>query len=440
MRSTSFVLVVMACYSPHVHEGSPCTTDDGCPSGQMCFDNVCTSSDPSCQCSGSALACAGGNEPCALGCVDTPEPHCALVAPSNRVDPASASGLTSTITIDGSAVFDGDTGTVTGVDGAVPYSLAGSIAVFSFHGLAITQNGSVRLAGSHPIAFLVDGDAMIDGVIDGGAGCGSGDRGCPGPGGGIGGTLGSAAGGCGAGGSGETTAPLGTAPDGGGGGGGAGGVGGAGGAVTLNGSNTTGGTGGASCIASALEPIEGGGGGGGGGPGAALEQPRGGGGGGAFQLTAMGTVTIGGTIGVPGGGGDGGTAGTGSGGAAAGAGGGAGGAVLIEATAVTITGTIAANGGGGGGGGVNTMVGLPGEDGRLDAMPAAGGSGAGTSGSGAAGGAGSADAAAGASVSGSVNAGGGGGAFGRVFIRAATLVMTSATLSPSAGTDTPHTR
>jgi len=175
MRSTSFVLVVMACYSPHVHEGSPCTTDDGCPSGQMCYDNVCTSSDPSCQCSGSALACAGGNEPCALGCIDAPQPHCALVAPSNMVDPASASGLTSTITIDGSAVFDGDTGTVTGVDGTVPYSLAGSLAVFSFHGLAITQTGSVRLAGSHPIAFLVDGDATIDGVIDGGAGCGSGD-------------------------------------------------------------------------------------------------------------------------------------------------------------------------------------------------------------------------------------------------------------------------
>jgi hypothetical protein len=447
MRLGAAWLALFACYSPHAREGAPCTDDTGCPTGQMCFAGSCTADpDPDCVCHDGMLACPDGDTACALGCLDTPMPHCGQLVPSNAL--SVGNGVVGAVTLDGDTIVDGDTGAITGgftraagsgVDADVAYEVTNSIAVFSFHALSVPASATIRIAGTLPVAFVVASTASIDGTIDGGAGCGSGDRSCPGPGGGAGATFADMAGGCGPGSAGETSAPA-AAPDGGGGGGGGGGAGGAGGAVTLNTVVTAGGSGGAGCMAAALEPLVGGSGGGGGGPGASLTMPRGGGGGGAFQLSVGGDLTIGGVITMAGGGGDGGGSGTGSGGASAGAGGGAGGAILVEATAITITGALAANGGGGGGGGVNVQLGSDGESGRADATAAAGGSAAGTSGAGGAGGAGSADARPGTSVSGSLNGGGGGGAFGRIFVRAATIAADAATISPAAGSDAPRTR
>jgi hypothetical protein len=447
MRLGAAWLALFACYSPHAREGAPCTDDTGCPTGQMCFAGSCTTDpDPDCVCQEGLLACPAGDTPCALGCIDAPMAHCGQLVPSNAL--SVGSGVTGAVTLDGETVVDGDTGAITGgftraagsgVDADVAYEVAGSIAVFSFHALSIPASATIRIAGTMPVAFVVASTASIDGTIDGGAGCGSGDRSCPGPGGGAGATVADMVAACGIGGAGQTNAPMG-APDGGGGGGGGTGAGGTGGSVTLNNVVTPGGDGGGTgCMADALEPLVGGSGGGGGGPGASLAMPRGGGGGG-FQLSVGGDLTIGGTITMAGGGGDGGGSGTGSGGAAAGAGGGAGGAILVEATAITITGALAANGGGGGGGGVNVQVGTEGENGRADAVAAGGGSGAGTSGAGGAGGCGSASAQPGTSVTGSLNAGGGGGGYGRIFLRAATLATDAATISPAAGGDRPHTR
>ena len=177
--------------------------------------------DPTCRCTASTLSCATGDTLCGLGCIGDPIAHCGKLVPSNSLTLDDTLGLASVVTIDAPTVIDGDTGAITGgltrasgsgVDADVRYEVVGSLAVFAFHGLAITQTGSVRLAGSMPIAFLVATTTTIDGTIDGAAGCGSGDRTCPGPGGGAGAIATAMPGGCGPGSGGVTTAPAKTAP------------------------------------------------------------------------------------------------------------------------------------------------------------------------------------------------------------------------------------
>jgi hypothetical protein len=99
-------------------------------------------------------------------------------------------------------------------------------------------------------------------------------------------------------------------------------------------------------------------------------------------------------------------------------GGGSGGGILVEAPVVEVTGTVVANGAGGNSG---CLFGTSGQDGRLDATPAQGGT-CGSGGSGGNGGAGSIAAGSGANVSlssGAALAGHGGGGVGRIRINTA---------------------
>ncbi len=143
-----------------------------------------------------------------------------------------------------------------------------------------------------------------------------------------------------------------------------------------------------------------------------------GGGGGALQISALGTITILGTLRANGGGGQGGCGVASNGGG----GGGSGGAIFLEALkGVSIQGSLHANGAGGGSGGSgNAMaIGNPGEDGRNDDKVAVGGAAlvsGNTEGIGGNGGIGATAPTAGLDNPSGGRSGGGGGAVGRVFI------------------------
>jgi hypothetical protein len=106
------------------------------------------------------------------------------------------------------------------------------------------------------------------------------------------------------------------------------------------------------------------------------DTPGGAGGGGLILVSCRGTVDVTGTIGAGGGGGSGGHD-SGTGIVVDGSGGGSGGYVVIQGASVSITGSIFANGGAGGGGcdlgTCGGQIGLPGQDGQLSLVPAAGG-------------------------------------------------------------------
>ncbi|HTL34272.1 MAG TPA: hypothetical protein VL326_14180 [Kofleriaceae bacterium] len=197
--------------------------------------------------------------------------------------------------------------------------------------------------------FFVDGDVVIDGLIDndgdyaGQAGAGAYRGGNVA----LGGTMG--LGGCG-GGNGATTGVGTSMVGGGGGGGGARSAGGAGGSGRDTATAAGGGAGAATCDPPMLlEPLVGGSGGGGGGNGACATPcaQAGGGGGGALQIVATGKIEIrtNGFIKSNGGGGGANATGSTNGG---GGGGGAGGVILLEAPTVIIDGLLNVDGGYGG--------------------------------------------------------------------------------------------
>ena len=397
---------------------------------------------PSCQ--GDVLTTCTGPTACALGCSEDGDPHCVAPTPSNGVDPGAADPLFGTTTIATDTTFDVDTGAITGglsraagtgVASGIGYVQAPAMAaggaplgIFVFHSATVEAAATVRFTGTRAAVWLVGDEATIAGTLDVAAGHDA--RSAPGPAGGAGGTLGTLAQGCGPGGFGSqgTIGPL---EDSGGGGGGAGTGGGAGGnAVTAAPpSRTPGGVGGKACLPDGLEPLQGGSGGGSGGPGMTARPSSGGGGGGALQITALGRLTITGTINAGGAGGEPGASAAVN--AGAGAGGGGGGAILLESPAVTIAATaiLAANGGVGGGGG-SPIDGMPGSNGGALAARAAGGSSGSPNGStGGAGGAG--ELLPDPGDDGTANAAGGGGAVGAIVIRARAL-MNSGLSSPPA--------
>jgi len=367
--------------------------------------------------------------------------------PSNSVECAlELAADTATITAD--AMFDTDTGAITGslvraagegVNGGVGFirapglALGPALGIFVFRDLTINEAVTARFVGTRAVVLLVIDTATIAGKIDVSAGRDL--RSMPGPGGGAGGTIDVPAQGCGAGGRGAAGTDTGDGGGGGGGGGKAGGQGGDG----LNRSDMVaarGGIAGKPCMPADLQPLQGGGGGGAGSPGKTVIPSHGGGGGGGLQITALGALMITGQLHAGGDGGDGGAASPpptlpDPAHAGAGGGGGSGGGILLEAPTVTISGSavIAANGGGGGGGGDGDTGGQPGSSAQVSTSPAPGG--LATMDDGVRGGSGGAAAA--ESTSGGTgisNGGGGGGGVGAIVVRGATRSLVG-TFSPA---------
>jgi hypothetical protein len=371
---------------------------------------------------GVLVECAGGaptTSTCPFGCASSGD-RCGAMVPSNvpagAIDPGAPD-----LVVEDEEVLDTDDCEGPGL------SLregAGGQTLCVLSGGDVTIAGTLRAEGDNPLVILAAGDVTLEGAIDlaarldepGAGGAAGGDGGGGGPAGGAAGASGSdgiqntgGAGGafCGGGGDGGDSGPNDRAMP------------------------VPGPSGPASIEPGELVPLLGGSAGGAG----AIPEwgGRGGGGGGALQITALGTVRIGGTIDVSGGGGGGGSwrnmeTALGNGGG----GGGSGGSMLIEAPSIVMTaGVVRAAGGGGGGSGASALFagaeGMPGADGRFaDLGRAAGGAGGtGSLGAGFAGGAGgggttpSGDAGEHATTSGG-EGGGGGGGVGCIVLRTAT--------------------
>jgi hypothetical protein len=442
-------IALCACYSPSATPGAPCGPGGECPSGLSCIDSRCeqpgstgdldaATSDAEgdavepCVCSGDALVCGATMTTCSDGCSSNGEPHCLTFTPLNGGAFSDADG-TSVFAVDTAYDIDVDTGEVveraggtklraagTGVMSGVYYEQVGSFAVFALSSLTVNTNGELRLNGTRPTIFIIDGDMTLRGLIDASGGCTNGSKSCAGPGGGAGGIApGGSAGGCGAGQPGDNADGTTIVHAKGAGGGGFG----------TNGEDGAGTTGsaGVACGSTTLVPLVGGSGGGHGGNviSTNLSGGAGGGGGGAVQISASGTIAIESmaTIDV------GGAGGAGDPGTTQGAGGGgAGGAVLLQASVVNVAGAIAANGGGGGG---HNAAG-DGEDGTRTAVPAKG---FGTSPS-YKGGDGGAGTIAPTGV-GAAHGGGGGGAVGRIRILGTSVDLGAGVISPPPVTGTP---
>lgn len=289
---------------------------------------------------------------CPLGCATTAE-KCVDVAPSNGLagylDQARDDATVRDVTFAGSSTIDTDSGVI--MNGDIPLDIATSVTngirVYMFKNLSI--QGTVKVTGTMPIAFVADGNVEITGIIDVSA-----DMYTSGP-GGV--TSGACIGG-------DIAGAQNNIPGGGGGGrfqpGGRGGN-------AYNGAS--GGAAGAARPEPTIEPLVGGCRGG-----EArylvfpTPPPNGGGGGGALQISATGRIelTATGKIDASGGGGS---------GPGPGPGGGAGGAVLLEAPIIVLDGPgVVISTKGGGGGGARGSTAAPGADGGTDPEPAAGGS------------------------------------------------------------------
>ena len=393
-------------------DGGP--VGDGPPDVQLPDAGSCVAVEASCA-SGTVLrdCTTVGQSPmdieCPWGCVASAGPvpaHCGVIVPSGGAVTASDLDPTGLLDIELQGTVDGSTGAISGLRGpgagviaGIGYEVKNGVAVFRFRSLHVV--GVVALGGTRPIAFVANGEVVIDAVIDA--------RGAPaclgrsgGPGGAAGGLKNDPGGGPG-GGEGMSNNNEG------GGGGGHGGDGGDGGGESDGGDRFG---------DDRISVLRGGGGGGGGGGGNNAGQ--GGGGGGALQIVSNARVTIAATGGINAGGcgGD-----SGDGGNDGGGGGGAGGAILLEAPVVTIGGILAVNGGGGG---ARTAAAI-GANATLDRIPAPGGTGTGTGGAGAAGG--ERDGSPGTGIT-----GGGGGGIGRMRFHTRTgmaSVAGAATLSPA---------
>jgi len=314
----------------------------------------------------------------------------------------------------GSYRFDTDRGmladsasTVTLPGALVPQSNGGPmVRVVNASRLTIDAGATVTVVGSHPVIFVVHGDAAINGIIDASAQVdGAGQR-TAGPGGNDASQCMTAIGK-------DGIDALVTGGAGGAGGGGYGANGGNGG----NGAGGAHGEHGRAVSDGMISPLRGGCHGGTGGKeflgvGGHGGQP--GDGGGAIEITALGQITINGTIRAGGSGG-------GVGGAglalvsAGGGGGGSGGAIVLDGATSTVTagGKLCANGGGGGEGGQTGMTSSPGLAATCTTTPAAGGATQADGGDGGAGGT-SGDGANGKDGNNGAAGGGGGGSVGRI--------------------------
>jgi len=240
------------------------------------------------------------------------------------------------------------------------------VVVVPLAGLTVEDMNTLKFTGSRPVVLLVDGDVVIDGMLDVSA-----DATVPGPGGDdpLEDSHDCALG----------TGEVGETDRGGNngaGGGGGGGFGQPGAAGSAGRAGGDGGAGGAAEGTDSLSPLRAGCAGGRGGNGwTSVDDLRwGGAGGGAIQISAAGDLTVGATGVIDAGGGGGSTS---TGGEDGGGGGGSGGGILLQAVTLAVTGAVVANGGGGAEG-MDTDSGngsaTPGQDGRPDDIAALGGS------------------------------------------------------------------
>ena len=170
-------------------------------------------------CTGSTLdRCFGPTLQCSLGCSTSGGAHCERVIPANGVpvDFVDSVSVATTVT-GGIAIFNTDTGEITGVvtrtagagvNANIRYEQVGSLGVFAFAGFAVDPSGEVRFFGSRPAVFYAGGDLSVGGKIDLSGGCYGITASCAGPGGGVGAVIGTLAGGCGPGGNGASSGPA----------------------------------------------------------------------------------------------------------------------------------------------------------------------------------------------------------------------------------------
>jgi hypothetical protein len=416
----------------------------------------CSPSETMCLGAGMLQQCTGGElqqVECPLGCLSGPaEPHCAVMQPSNGLDPGWLdASITGDLTIPGGTrwVFDADTGIIRncaggadlhsgnlGVEGGVGFQVRAAPApgaidmgVWTFDRLRIEQGAEIRIIGFNTAGLMVRGELRVEGLVTASGGAhacsldaacsGNGDPRCGGPGGGDGGDHVQPGTGPG-GGKGGQEGSVGIDETGGGGG--------AYGALGGDGGTDLGGPGGTPYGAPELDPVDAGSGGGGGGESSGTGGD-GGGGGGGLMLVSFDRVEVAMTGGVNAGG-AGGQAGIGANGNGGG-GGGSGGAVLIESPRIRIAGKVAANGGGGGGGDDGAMAGQPGQLSNVQALGGTGPQPGGAGGSGIV-----PDGQHGLPLNGaSDGAGGGGGSVGRIFLRSRPggIDLSGSTVSPSGG-------
>jgi hypothetical protein len=407
-------------------DGNNCTINDSCDGDGGCAGTTVTCTPTQCQ---QANGCAAGGtcqflartgQPCDAG---TGAPATCNAAENCVVTPTTVFPYTTSNFID-SQLAKPDGGALLNINCDVTINTSGTPAVtgacfgtqaislitptgtnalqsvlIQLNSLNVNAGRTITVTGNRPLILAVVGNAQIDGTI-------------------LANNSGGTSGDCGNGGTAGTR--------GGGGGGGFGGAGAAGG--DANTGAVTGGSGGPPNGIASLAPLRGGCDGS-----AGITGGAGGVGGGALQLSASGTVTIGGSLNVPGKGGVGATAtaNVGNGGG----GGGSGGGLLLEGVTVSVSGVVTANGGGGGKGsrGSSGSAGLDGEQ-TLN-----GGQG-GTTGSTGAGNGGRGGGRAAVPVAGSpgndatAGGGGGGGGVGRVRLNAMTgcSISVTATVSPAA--------
>ena len=358
---------------------------------------------------------------CTWGCSGTgSSSHCDALIPTGGAVTGSDFVANAQGSSFGTVVVDTVNGTIGGTTWTSFHS-ANGVGIFSFDTLTITDR--VTFTGTNAVAFVANGDIVIDGVVDArGPICNTGgaDK-TAGPGGFNGAAASTSSAGSGSGGEAVDDS-------GGGGGGGFGAAGGLGGYHT---DSTKAGVAGAAWGTSTIPMLAGGGGGG-----AATDGNGGdgGGGGGAIQFVSNTKISIGSASGID----VGGCGGKNPSGTHGGGGGGAGGAIVLEAPVLVISGQLAANGGGGGGGDLPSS--LPGSAGGLGSAAAAGGAGHDTSldENGGPGGAGTIFVGSQGAHGGS-HGGGGGGAVGRIRLNsragsATTTLGTSATISPDPNT------
>jgi hypothetical protein len=393
-----WLIVAAGCGFPRP---SPVGGEDDGGAGDGTPMSVCAADQPL-RCDGNNLVrCNSGGtaevtETCSLGCGASPL-HCNVIDPSNGLaryldmaagEPDLDLGMTAVIsTSDGTVMVDGKPVMVRSA--LLAQTNAPAILVFIVHGLTgndVTISGDLSgSSGGNAFALVSNGDIRIGGIFNASARVGSGgpgvynDANCKG----------------GVGVAGPASSLSGT------GGGGFGTAGGTGGSASTIADSATGGSGGKPTGTSTLTPLRGGCDSG------AVDDlhPRAvGSGGGAIQLVSHTKISIIGVVAANG---------------SSLAGGGSGGGILIEAPIVEVTGSVVANGAGGNGG--CFFATRPGENGRLDATPALGGTcSSGEAGAGGNGAAGAIGATGGVSIhlsnADAALAGHGGGGVGRIRI------------------------
>lgn len=322
-------------------DAQPDAVDDALPDGNPDATPDGPSCTPACSADNTQLLTCNGNEPgptinCDLACSDTTSPHCLQPILSNGVEAGIPLGVGAIARncgdtalrfyANGQVIQNGVPirSAGFGEDSGIGFHQVGSLLVFSFESLALTDC-VVLSEGNRPLALVSRSTMMLANVHAQ-----------------FSSSLGVVS-------SGGTTscAPGGSAIDSGGGGGGASNVGGKGADLAASG---------VVCTTPFVDPKTGSEGGSGTNA-AGLTTGRGGPPGGALQLSARYQLDVtNSTFSLGGAGGEGAAS------SAPGGGGGSGGTLMVEADKVSFNGRVFANGGGGGG---TTGVGVPtnGEDG-----------------------------------------------------------------------------